>query len=593
MCGIAGVMGSRAPSLLGEMTGALRHRGPDSDGFFRSADIELGARRLSIIDLVSGDQPIYNETGDKCIVFNGEIYNYRELRRDLIERGHVFRTAGDTEVILHLYEEYGERCVEHLRGMFAFAVSDGNQLFIARDKLGIKPLYYAHIAERGIFLFASEIKALLRCRELSIAPDTEALVERMIVGYALGERSYFDSIKCLRAGHYMRVSRPAPGSLNIETTGYYAPPVEPDPTLDYDAAETALIERLDESVKSHLVADVEVGLALSGGVDSTLLAMAMKEHYPGRLKTFTVADAAAHPDLKLSRMLAAHIASEHTEVALNFAAYVETIPSYMLAEEQPNSLMGLPFHFLCKAIGRRVKVCLNGEGADELFGGYPQYLSPVKKLSVGRAGLLRAKESGLCVGDSVIAFVEDLSSASDSDEYLEKLFRSNLQDQLTRNHLEPVDKYSMASGLEIRVPYLDDDFVGFAGRLPLAFKVETPLGIGKYILKKALLRSYGNVMADIALRIKIGLPSTGFYHLSRFNKVCQANLPDDYVEKHEWSPLVASGDERGWLSRKCEMLLFDLFRFIFIEQRGVLPAEFEVMDFIKEKSSRVKLEAVS
>src|SRR5262245_20999783 len=205
MCGIAGVIGNRDQGLIERMTETIRHRGPDSHGFYKSAALDLGVRRLRIIDLESGDQPITNETGELTIVFNGEIYNYRELRSELASRGHWFRTRTDTEVILHLYEEYGEQSVGKLRGMFAIAITDGTQLFLARDRLGIKPLYYTEVG--GIFLFASEIKALLRSNEVRPSLNQQAMADAMVLGYAYGDQTYLEGIKCVRPGTWMKVRK--------------------------------------------------------------------------------------------------------------------------------------------------------------------------------------------------------------------------------------------------------------------------------------------------------------------------------------------------------------------------------------------------
>jgi asparagine synthase (glutamine-hydrolysing) len=589
MCGITGVLGKRDDRLIKRMNAALYHRGPDSEGYFHSADIDLGMRRLSIIDLVSGDQPIFNATRDKCIIFNGEIYNYRELRSELLEKGYTFETATDTEVIIHLYEEYGERCVEHLRGMFAFAIADGEKLFLARDRLGIKPLYYAHLKEHGSFIFASEIKALLQCAELHLTINRQAMADRLVLGYAFDDETVFEEIRFLRPGHYMHVSKRA-DEIEIKQQQYYRLSIAPETNLPLETAEERLMTLLRDGVGSHLIADVEVGLTLSGGLDSSLLALVMKEYYGDQISTFTIADMESSPDLRQSRKIARHVKSNHDEILMDYDDYVKAISGCLLAEEQPTSLFGLPFFLLCKRISSRVKVCLNGEGADELFGGYPEYFDRISKLISIRNGLATAREFELPVRDEVAAVVEALSSATNSDEYLRRLFYLNLTDQLVRFHLEMIDKYSMASSLEIRVPFLDNLLVDFANTLPLGHKVNREVGVGKYILKLVAVKQFGPILLDAALRRKIGFPASGLNHFARFNDLCEANLPVDYAEKHEMNPFYLFKERDGrTTSFKRDLLLFDLFSFIFIDQRGVLPQGFDVFDFIKEKSTRLEL----
>ncbi len=583
MCGIAGAVGNRDRNLIEKMTEALYHRGPDSEGFFRSSNLDLGMRRLSIIDLASGDQPIYNESRNKCIVFNGEIYNYRPLRTELIAKGHIFHTTSDTEVIIHLYEEYGELCVNRLRGMFAFAIANGSTLFIARDRLGIKPLYYAHLRNTGLLIFASEIKALLQCRELRTAVDRQALADYLVVGHAFGNETFLEGIKCLEPGHYMLVSMQT-DAIEIEEREYWRLSVDPDDSLDYKKSEEALTALLEDSVQSHLVADVEIGLTLSGGVDSSLLAMLMKKYHPDRISTFTVSDVNSNPDIKQSKVIADRIEAAHTEVLLEFDDYLRAIPHCVLAAEVPVDLIGLPFFILCAQIGKRLKVCLNGEGADELFGGYPDYFDCTGPLASLKDGLAEAIRLNLSPGYGVISLVENLSSITNNDEYLRRLFLVNLQDQLIRRHLEIVDKLSMASSVEMRVPFLDNELVEFVNRLPLCFKVNRDLGVGKYILKRAALNLFGDAMTDAVVRRKIGMPSASLNYFPKFTDLCEANLPNDYIEKHELGNYFLGIRKGSRRYAKRSLLLFDLFCFIFIDQRGAVPEDFDIREFIKTRS---------
>ncbi len=582
MCGIVGVVGNRDAALVRAMNNALYHRGPDDEGYFNSEDIDLGVRRLSIIDIEKGRQPIYNESRDKCIVFNGEIYNYRELRKILVGKGHVFETATDTEVIIHSYEEYGERCVDHLRGMFAFAIADGKKLFLARDRLGIKPLYYANIAGH-CFLFASEIKALLKCPSLNVAIDYTTLGDRVVLGHGYGNETYFEGVNSLAPGHYLTVEINGP-EITFAETEYYKLSFLQNESLTVSDALGQFNELLSDSVRSHLVADVDVGLTLSGGLDSTILALIMSQHYPSSILSFTISDDLENSDLRQARIISNSIRSVHSEILTNFQDTMKDIPACILAEEQPSSLFGMPLFFLCKQIGRRVKVCLNGEGADELFGGYTDYLNRHSKVNRLRESLARAKALGMSPSEEVVEYVNSLVGAKDDKEYLEYLFPFNLTSQLVQNHLHPVDRYGMASSLEIRVPYLDHYLVDFVNSMPLSYKVDVERGIKKYVLRKAAVEFYGEVTADAVLRKKIGFPASGKRFLSKVDDFCDSTLPDKYAAKHDMRHYFSyQSDGRSRISKR-GLLLYDLFSFIFIDQRGCLPDGFDIYEFGRSKA---------
>ncbi len=583
MCGIACVVGDREPHLIKTMNAALYHRGPDGEGYFSNRDIDLGVRRLSIIDLEQGDQPIYNETRDKCIVFNGEIYNYRELRQNLIAKGHRFTTTTDTEVIIHLYEEYGAQCVEHLRGMYAFAIADGNKLFVARDPHGIKPLYYTFLKERQLFLLASEIKALLKCPALPININREMLCHVAILGHAFGNETYFEGVESLPPGHYMWIER---NGTEITTTlkQYYKLSLAENASLSFDEAAGRLCVLLADAVSSHLVADVDIGLTLSGGIDSTLLALEMSQHYADPILSFTISDTPDTPDITQARAISNNINSMHYEVLTGFEDSMASIAECVLAEEQPSTLFGLPLFLLCKRIGQKVKVCVNGEGADELFGGYTDYLERKSKVDRLQAGLAKVTSLDLTPRDELIEYINLLSSAKNDDEYLAGLFPFNLSSQLVHNHLHIVDKYAMASNLEIRVPFLDNALVEFTNSLPIPYKVNVRTGIKKYILKKVAIDSYGEITINAVLRKKVGFPSSGRSFLTNFNEYCDSTLPDNYAEKHEMKFYHTFHGAQGPVTSKRALILYDLFHFIFVEQRGSIPEGFKLDKFIRDKA---------
>jgi asparagine synthase (glutamine-hydrolysing) len=562
MCGIAGVVGACDSTLIADMTSVLRHRGPDGSGLHARGRVHLGATRLSIIDPWSGAQPVYNETGEICVVFNGEIYNHNALRAELSRRGHVFSTQTDTEVVVHLYEEMGARCVERLHGMFAFAILDGERLLLARDRLGIKPLYYAHLPETGIVLFASEIKAILRYPGVTPRLDHQALAHYLILRHSVGAETYFDGIRSLPPGHTMTVragDRIVPGPVER----YYRSDFTRDTAIDLEDAESLLHAALVRAVDTHLAADVEVGLTLSGGLDSTVLALLARERATEPLSTFTVGDDRNNTDMRQAALIAARIGSRHHTVEVSFKNYVDGIPALLAAEEKPNSLFGMPFYTLCQAIARHVKACLHGEGADELFGGYEDYVDRDARLSFIRERLPVLRHLGVAPSLPAIAAIKRLSSAADMNEYLRCTFELNFGDPLEQQHLVPVDKLAMAASLELRVPYLADEVHELVNRLPIDLLVRPDLGIGKYILKRLALKRFGSDVIDVVLRSKHGFPTAGMGHLVRFDRMCNEMLPDSYVEGHAFGRCFPS---------KRHLLVFDMFLTLFLEHRGD-PAE--------------------
>ena len=430
MSGIAGAIGTQDQTLIKRMIDVLSHRGPDGIGYYQRNGVHLGAARLSIIDPASGPQPLYNETGKIYIVFNGEIYNHRELRTDLKMKGHVFATETDTEVIHHLYEELGEDCVRHLRGMFAFAILDGERLLLARDRYGIKPLYYTFLPEGQLFLFASEIKGILQCPEYTPRLDMQTWADSFVLSHAVGTETFFAGVKSLAAGHVMSISWDQQMSIS-EPKSYFTHQFTRNQDVSLEEALDALEATLRNSVEVHLAADVEVGLALSGGLDSTLLALLSRE-YQSQLFTFSVSDREHHPDLHQARHVARMIGSSHESVIVNFDEYLAAIPGCAVAIEEPCGLVSLPLYILSSKIAQRVKACLVGEGADELFGGYQEYLNQEYKLAPIREHLQVLKQLGISPSDQTHSLVERLSSSTSFDEYLQNAIEMNQGDRLEK-----------------------------------------------------------------------------------------------------------------------------------------------------------------
>ncbi|HEX8054054.1 MAG TPA: asparagine synthase (glutamine-hydrolyzing) [Thermoleophilaceae bacterium] len=534
MCGICGQASldgvtGRDPAALQSMNEALFHRGPDSDGMLLDGPVGLAMRRLSIIDLAGGDQPISNEDGSVHVIQNGEIYNYRELMAGLEQRGHRFSTHSDTEALVHLYEERGPRFVEDLRGMFAIALWDAGRrrLVLARDRFGIKPLYYA--TARGVLSFASELKALMRQPELSGEVDLDAVEAFLAFNSIPAPLTIYREARKLPPGHLLvweggatrveRYARPGPARAGEQLGG----------TEDELAEE--LRERLRDSVRAHLVADVPVGVMLSGGVDSSALAALASQESSGRVNTFSIGfEERSFNELDLARLVAERYGTEHHELVVrpDAAELMHEIAEFF--DEPFADSSALPTYLVSKLASEHVKVALSGEGGDELFGGYFTYVADLIAPVVGRpVAALRP-------------LVERLPSSSrrTSLDYMAKRFaRAGALPPLERHHgwkeifapearaellgprrtgvrdpldvdraryaetagseaiarlqdvdvgiylpddlLTKTDRASMAHSLEARVPFLDTALADFALALPRRMRV-------RGLQKKRLLR---------------------------------------------------------------------------------------------------------
>jgi asparagine synthase (glutamine-hydrolysing) len=546
MCGIAGWFDTRGErnadrALVQAMTDAIRHRGPDGEGFHYAPGIGLGHRRLAVIDLATGDQPMFNGTGTVAIVFNGEIYNFRELRQELIARGHRFKTASDTEVIIAAWEHWGESCVDRLTGMFAFALWDGRRqtLFLARDRLGEKPLYYSALAD-GSLIFGSELKALLVHPGLQRRIDPCAVEEFFALGYVAEPRTIFEAVFKLPAGAYLKAQRG--GKLDLRSY-WDAKPVESAPTSIEKTADE-LIERLGIAVKSQLVSDVPIGAFLSGGVDSSGTMALMAKATPTPIRCFTIGfndvrfDESEHARAVAERYGAQHIVERMSGEEIDL---VSALPR--IFDEPFGDSSALPSYYLMRLARKHVTVALSGDAGDELFAGYRRYpfhareerlrarfAAPFRRHVFGLLGrvypqldwaprALRArhtfKELSL---DSDMGYFWNLSVTD--DETREQLFSPELQEALNGYHasdvvrrhwatapdkdpvalaqyvdiktwlpgdiLTKVDRTAMACSLEVRVPMLDHRFVEWALSLPRAMKIDGSKG--KVVLKKAFER---------------------------------------------------------------------------------------------------------
>src|ERR1039458_9035396 len=404
MCGICGKLefsqGAKvSPSLIKSMADTIAHRGPDDEGFYVSGQIGLGFRRLSIIDLGGGHQPLSNEDGSVGVIFNGEIYNYKELREGLLEKGHIFKTNTDTEVLVHLYEEFGEHLVQQLRGMFAFALWDekNKSLMLARDRVGIKPLYYQLSLES--LVFASEIKAILADPAVQPEIDTAVIDRFFSFYYVPGEETLLKGIRKLAPGHYMVVKQ---GQAEIRQ---YWDLQFPDQTGDRNlkTAEEELLSLLDETVRLHMRSDVPVGFLLSGGVDSTAMLRLATGKTGQSISSYTVgfSEPGLTDERPYARLAASVCGSEHHEITITSKEFADFLPEYMWHMEEPFcEPPAVALYYISKFARQFVTVLISGEGGDEAFGGYQNYrnflwLERLKKLPGPFRQLFFAALSGI------------------------------------------------------------------------------------------------------------------------------------------------------------------------------------------------------
>src|SRR6266571_9547905 len=388
MCGICGIVysGEERPvqrDTLAQMNAQIVHRGPDDDGFFVEGNVGLAMRRLSIIDIRTGQQPISNEDESLWIVYNGEIYNHRELRSKLEARGHCYRTKSDTETIVHLYEEYGSECVQHLRGMFAFAIWDRRrrELFIARDRLGVKPLYYAH-TEDGSLYFGSEIKTLVTANAVKPEVNFAALPDYLANHATSGEETLFRGVKRLLPGHTLLWRD---GHVEIER--YWD--VSFAKAIDTTRRDQDYIDEWADlfrtSVRLRLMADVPLGMFLSGGIDSSAIAAVMSTMVNEPIKTFSVAFKEREAnELEYARLIAESYKTNHHEVVVSPEDFFSALPKLVWHEDEPLAHpSSVALYFVSRLASKHVKVVLTGEGSDELLAGYARYRKTIYNLALG------------------------------------------------------------------------------------------------------------------------------------------------------------------------------------------------------------------
>ena len=558
MCGICGKLNfdRERPvpqSQLKQMADAIYHRGPDDEGYYTSGPVGFGFRRLSIIDLNTGHQPISNEDGTIWIVFNGEIYNFQELRDDLQKKGHVFRTKTDTEAIVHLYEEYGERCVEKLRGMFGFAIWDSarRRLFVARDRVGIKPIYYA--LTKDSFVFGSEMKAVLASGDVPQEVDPQMVDRFLTYHYLPGEETSLKSVRKLPPGCYMVVEN---GQAKI--TQYWDLSFAPR-EQSFEEAQRELMRLFEQSIALHMISDVPVGFLLSGGVDSTAMLGLAVGKSPFPLSSFTLGFnmPGLADERPYARLAAEGYGVQHHDMTISAQEFADFLPQFAWHMEEPVcEPQAVALYYVSRLAKDFVKVLISGEGGDEAFAGYQTYrgvlwLERLKRLSgpfrrplgsmmemVNRAGnshrldkyapLMNVPFEEYFHGRTTTPFSyfhDDAEKLYSSDFYahvdrehslaptkafhkkriggglVNRMLYLDTKSTLPDDLLLKADKMTMANSVELRVPLLDHNILEFAATLPESFKVKG--FTTKYIAKKALSQ---RVPREILERKKAGFP---------------------------------------------------------------------------------------
>ena len=539
MCGFVGFCddSKNKKKIIRDMADIIKHRGPDSDGYYVDNNIALGFRRLSIIDLDKGSQPIFNEDKDKVIVFNGEIYNYKEIREELKSKGHKFSTNTDTEVILHGYEEYKEDILNKLRGMFAFVIYDIKEksLFGARDFYGIKPFYYYYDNEN--FLFGSEIKSFLGSPNFRKELNKDMLSQYLTFQCSIGEDTFFKNTYKLLPGHYFIYK-----DKELEIKKYYEVKLEPNDDKSLEEWVGGIREVIDNSVLAHKVSDVEVGSFLSSGVDSSLIAKLSSVD-----KTFTVGyDNKKYSEIDYAKEFSDKINVSNVSKKISKEEYFKEFSNVQYYMDEPLAdASAVMLYFLSKTASKHVKVCLSGEGADEIFGGYNIYHEPYSVSWYNKIPYFIRK----CIGILVYHFrnytgfnflyrrskkIEDryignafIFEPNDAKKIVNFNYGNKTYKDFTKPYYDKVsdldvvtkmqyidfnfwliydillkaDKMSMANSLEVRVPYLDRKVIEYASKLPSKYKIvgnET-----KYAFRKVAKEELADKVAD---KKKLGFP---------------------------------------------------------------------------------------
>ena len=551
MCGIVGFTNNinNSDEVLGQMMDRIKHRGPDAYGKYIDEDIALGHRRLSIIDVSSsGDQPIFNEDGSLVIIFNGEIYNYKTIRETLIEKGHKFRTNTDTEVLIHGYEEFGEKLLNMLRGMFSFVIWDKNkkELFGARDFFGIKPLYYANM--NGTLMFGSEIKSFLEHPKFTKELNTAALENYLTFQYSPASETFFKNVYKLPPAHYFKFK-----DGHFIAKCYWDVHFQADEKPQLEEWVNKISDTFHDSVEAHKIADVEVGSFLSSGVDSSYVAAIADVD-----KTFTVGfgNDEKYNEIGWAKNFSKYIGKENTSKVISPEEYWNSLSMIQYHMDEPLAdPSAVALYFVCNIASEKLKVVLSGEGADEIFGGYNVYSDPNGtfydrlprsiKRGIGKVAAKLPAKRGVnffvrkgrdveerFIGNAYMFTPEErksllkIETGAPDPTALTKPFYDNVKDKddvtkmqyldlhmwMAGDILLKADKMSMANSLELRVPFLDKEVMALAERIPTKYRVTHDKGtaetkyITKYAMRLAAKKDTPKQTAKTAAKKKLGFP---------------------------------------------------------------------------------------
>ena len=582
MCGICGFTGEilNREKILKNMTDVITHRGPNSEGFFSTEAISMGFRRLSIIDLDDGNQPIYNEDKTLVLTFNGEIYNYKELREELMTAGHKFYTDTDSEVLIHGFEEWREKLLDKIRGMFAFAIFNtvDSSLFMARDFFGIKPLHYAIVGNQ--LVYGSEIKSILQFPKFEKNFNRKALDKYLSFQYSVPPETFFDGVYCLLPGHYLWYK-----DCKLEITRYFEATFEPDEKLTLDEAVTKIETVFEESVKTHKVSDVEVGCFLSSGVDSSYVST----YFSGQ-KAFTVGFGSdeKYNEIGFAKKLAEKVGLEHHYKVISPEEFWDNISHVQYIMDQPLADPScIALYFVSKLASEFVTVVLSGEGADELFGGYNIYHEPISLCKYqkiprflrcalatvveaipanfkGKNFIIRGSKDlpERFIGNAFMfsqkdkkKLLKDTNLATAPQKVCEKFYEKTKNfDDITRMQyldvnlwmvgdiLLKADRMSMANALELRVPFLDKEVFKVARTIPSRLKVNNENT--KVALRSAALKHLPKFTAEkkklgFPVPIRVWLREEPFYNIVKnmftsdiANEFFNTNVLLDYLDRH-------------------------------------------------------------
>lgn len=569
MCGLCGFFGHviDREKTLKNMTDVITHRGPDSVGYYSDERISMGFRRLSIIDLEAGNQPIYNEDKSLVLMFNGEIYNYKELRKELVEAGHSFYTDTDSEVLIHGFEQWGEKMLPRLRGMFGFAIyntKDGS-LFLARDFFGIKPMHYTLI-DNECFVYGSEIKSILEFPRYQKKFNYKALDNYLSFQYVVPPETFFEGIYCLLPGHYLWYK-----DGKITTTRYFEATFEPDESLTLEQAVDKIEDVFEDSVNAHKISDVEVGCFLSSGVDSSYVST----YFKGQ-KTFTVGfDFGLHyNEISWAERLSSKIGVDHHTKLIGSEEFWSTVPKVQYYMDQPLADPScIALYFVANLASQYVKVALSGEGADELFGGYTVYNEPhvfktYQKLLPekvryalarsakkwphikGRGYILRGarKTEDKFIGNAFMyddaekrMLLKDNSIVTRPQDLCKKFYDRvrHYDDETKMQYLDinlwmvgdillKADRMSMANSLEVRVPFLDRKVFEVARTIPTRYRINKKNT--KYAMRMAAMR---HLPQETAEKEKLGfpVPTRVWLRDSKYYEVVKTMFTSETAEK--------------------------------------------------------------